>query len=1297
MRVGRLSSESSGSFRRAGFGASLLLALMPAVEVRAESSPTALLNWVTTADGLPDARVEALAQDRYGYVWIGTQGGLVRHEGLELSVLRHNPDRVDSLPGNNVLSLLATGDGSVWAGLSGHGVVRLEGLQVVQHWAPEAGGGALRGNYVWSMAEACDGSVWGVYATDGLVRLDPRSGRAAHFPPEALGLPDLGFGLELAVDARCRLWLARTDGLWRIEDESPVGATRFLDAAQADIGPFLSLEPVEDNRAILGGAFGVLEVSLSQQFAEADPGNRRWRVGGAAGDIRDAGSGQLWLGSQNGLMLMDRDSGATHAFRPAVDSPLGSVLVTDVLTGSEGEVWVATSGSGVALLPPAWRGFRPYWLADDDPRSANVTAVDERAGVAWIARQDNSVVRLELDSGRMRSVVELDTDGEIVDLIAGDRLLWILQRRFLTRFDIATGEKKLLERIPMTLQKQFEFMEPAHPEGIWLVEGSSRLRRLDDQGSTVDQWHAGAEAPRLLTERNLRDIRAGPDGRWWLLGSRALYRQDEAGRFVEVHRSSEGDFSTMAFDADALWLASDSTLERFRIAAAGIRREVRFTAGDGLPAGQMHALVPEPQSLWILTGIGLSRLELDEGRFRRFSTRDGLLQSRFKPRTTVALRDGRFAAGTDDGLLVVEPALIDPVTTPPPVYLTAVRAGDRFLRIGPDRSMLPDFAWDRDAIEFHFQSLSYIDPARNRYRVRLLGWDDQWREFVGLTSRFYGNLPSGRYRFEVEAAGVDGVWNRSGDSIAFRILPPPWLSGPAWAVYAAIALAATGAGWRSLTVRRRRRESVRRMQADRQLTDLQRSLLERLNRSLAPERLIGELGAAVRDLAEVPACHVAFLDPGFPRRSRSFGQTDVPVTAEDIERADLEGGPGTVVGLGGKDRPLALVWLPDLDLRQRAPVAIRLELFAQVAGQVLENARLFSEVRTLAQKAHQANEAKSDFLATMSHEIRTPLHGLLGMMELMGRAELDAGGMETLRTMRASGRQLERILNDILDLSRIEAGRVELDVQAFELPEVLERVVELHASSAESAGLELRLRIDSDVPLVAWGDPDRIAQVVGNLVSNAIKFTGAGSVEVAAWLDRGAKLCLAISDTGPGIDRSLQRELFEPFTQLDGGSTRRHSGTGLGLAISRRLVEAMNGEIEVNSRPGSGSRFTVRLPLSGLRAAAPFNTRLLDGLRLATALKPADHRVVARLARRWSIGVQRLHGTTDDFDVLVYGHGAVDAPTLDRLRAAGIDCWRVGFRDGEDRLSSVNLRLPLTESRLIGALLDRALGATRVD
>ena len=385
-------------------------------------------------------------------------------------------------------------------------------------------------------------------------------------------------------------------------------------------------------------------------------------------------------------------------------------------------------------------------------------------------------------------------------------------------------------------------------------------------------------------------------------------------------------------------------------------------------------------------------------------------------------------------------------------------------------------------------------------------------------------------------------------------------------------------------------------------------------------------------------------------------------------------------------------------IERRRELRTRLDLFAQTAGQVLENARLLLDVRELAHQANAASDAKSEFLATMSHEIRTPLHGLLGMMDLIEQAETDPVQLDMLRTMRGSGRQLQRILNDVLDLSRIEAGRVELDRRPFELGPLLERVIDLHAPNAFASGLALRLRIAADLPVMAIGDDDRIAQVVGNLVSNAIKFTTTGWVELEARLDDQA-LVLTVSDSGPGIDSALQAELFEPFTQLESASTRKHSGTGLGLAISRRLVDAMGGAMGLESQPGRGSRFSVRLPLPGMQRQPPFAPGLLQGFRLAVALPAAERRVMLRLARRWSITMLRGHAADFDdeqFDALVYREDQLDAGFARACRERGTACWVVGGEASTQTEAIPRLRAPLIESRLVGALMDfRLTGISR--
>ncbi|MEX0916310.1 MAG: ATP-binding protein, partial [Wenzhouxiangellaceae bacterium] len=267
--------------------------------------------------------------------------------------------------------------------------------------------------------------------------------------------------------------------------------------------------------------------------------------------------------------------------------------------------------------------------------------------------------------------------------------------------------------------------------------------------------------------------------------------------------------------------------------------------------------------------------------------------------------------------------------------------------------------------------------------------------------------------------------------------------------------------------------------------------------------------------------------------------------------------------------------------------------------------------------------------------------------------------------------------------------------QPFELVPLLERVIDLHAPNAYSGGLELRLRIAADLPVMAIGDADRIAQILGNLVSNAIKFTASGWVELDARLDRRDELVLAVSDSGPGIDAAVRAELFEPFTQLESASTRKHSGTGLGLAISRRLVEAMRGRMGLESEPGRGSRFSVYLPLPGMQRQSPFSPALLENMRLAAALPAADRRVVLRLARRWSIELLSGVGlsSTDEcgFDALIYRAGRLEPDFVQACRDAGVVCWQIGDELSGPLSDVPRLRAPLTEARLIGALMDLRL------
>ncbi|NII12083.1 hybrid sensor histidine kinase/response regulator [Oleiagrimonas sp. C23AA] len=992
--------------------------------------------------GLPSDTVYSALEDARGYMWFGTHDGLVRFDGVHWEVFRHRPGDASSLAGNDVSELLQDRRGRLWVGGAGTGLARYVPGHGFRHWRHDSSDpGSLAGDDVWALAQTSDGSLWVGLHGSGLDRLRPGARHFEHLgyhKGDASGLGDATV-TALKAGAGDRLWI----GTWHGAELRRADGRLLPIQFPKGLAPTVWRINGEGSDVRLSTSAGLFRVDTELRARRVAPG--RLPPIGVNSSLR-SDDGGLWVtSSRHGVYRLDASGQVRHfGAQPLLPGGLPSRSFWKVSADREGGVWFASGDGGVAYLSPDWQRFSRFGHIPDDAGSLRMRRALSlslaRDGTLLVGGSGGRIDRLNPSNGMVTHLGHVGHETIYALAAASQGRIWVSAGDRVTLYDPAHGTQHQVA-IPAPLQQHIavdaagDVYVATYGHGVWWASANGRkLRHIP--APDVGQTHGVVSQMGFF------------DGRLWRATEAGLTELNADGlRFAYVPGVPHKAFDAFDVHGDSLWLADDDGLYQYRRGADGYWRQARHVAtGRQTLDSSVRVMVADDRGrLWLATEKGLWRYDIKNGSFREYGRKDGLAGVQFLSRAQARAPSGALYLGTPQGIVGFDPARVRDTRRRPMLRLESARVQ----RDGHDQALRPKdgrlaVGWDDRNLTVTVHAVSYIDPARNRYRFRLDGLDAGWVATGARGQRQFAALPAGHYRLQVQAAGPDGVWAPLAQPLTLDVSAPPWLRLWAFALYALMLAALV---WLGAVLWRRRLEQRHRMQ----MAEQQRQLAER------------------------------------------------------------------------------------------------------------------------------ANAAKTHFLATLGHEIRTPMTGVLGMTELMLREPLSERQRRYATSIQRSGSLLLKLVNDALDLARIEAGRFVLEPRPFDPAALLREVGDLESGLAARKGLAMAVHVDGAVPACVLGDGERIRQVLINLTNNALKFTESGCVRLGLEAE-GRGLCFSVTDTGPGMAEGSRERLFQRYEQEAGPQQR--SGSGLGLAICRELVELMEGRIEVASTLGQGSRFDVWLPLA---------------------------------------------------------------------------------------------------------------------
>ncbi len=1085
---------------------------------------------LTPNEGLSTNMITCIAQDRDGFIWVGTRYGLNRYDGYEFKGYLHDPDSQKYTGANTITALHLDGRKHLWIGTNGSGLYEYDPIHdKVQHREPNIiGSDVIDRFFITAIQHDHDNQLWIGTLHQGLFRFQPETNTAVCFKNIAgnsNGIADDHI-TALAVTPDNQVWIGtNTMGLYGYDQaadrlqhyhpnsENPNHQVSFMiqglrtdrqDPAKLWIATFfdgLCMMNTDEDIITSYRDYGSDEmiVPLNHFF-----------------DIDQDRSGKIWLPNPVGLTLFDPAEESFAVFQNATEDPrsLSGTSASCVFADQQNIVWVGTHNSGLNKYDRTVNRFGFYGFNSgitDDFLIQRITGIQEDSdGNLWFASNGNGTLHLDLEK---RSLAVYQTDDTAPDAYSN--------------------------HYPLSVQVGSDGM-------VWTGSYIAGLFSMNPKTGDITNWHADIHNPESLSNDIVYSILEDSQGAIWIGTDHGLNRFD---RLTESFRrfyqdpdsdnSLSGDkvYALLEDDSLNIWIGlQDGTLcqylpkhdliirHRDETGNGPVHcREVldlcqdskgviwigtrgnglksfhpgtglfqSFTTEDGLPSNVINGILEDSHGrLWLSTVRGICSIQPESGSVRTFTVADGLQANEFLFGSRLKTTDGEMLFGGPRGISFFHPDSIRNNSHVPELIIADLKINYQSITQLPQsrREKIIDqsvnsaseiyMTWRDRVFSFHFAALNFSNPVQNRYAYRLAGYQDDWVQCGGQRQAQFMNIPPGSYIFQVRGSNNDGIWNDTGKSVRVIIRPPFW--NTVWFKTVSVVLLITAVtALLRLRIRAYKRQSI--------------------------------------------------------RLEQDVAQRTVELSEEIVQRKKAE------------------------------------------------------------KEAVRANQAKSDFLAGISHEIRTPLNAVLGFSELLSTEVRDHRHQSYLHSIHTAGKNLLALINNILDLAKIEAGRMVSTPGPVLIKSFVRDAMAVFQNAAQKKGLQSEVIIKDTVPDAVITDELWLRQIIFNLVGNAVKFTEQGRIELITDVvektdsDR-IHLKLAVRDTGIGIPQHQQEHIFDSFNQVRSRS-RLPTGTGLGLTLSRRMTELMGGTLTVSSQPDQGSIFTVDIPVIPIASDLEMNAGL---------------------------------------------------------------------------------------------------------